>query len=304
MSSIASPARVRMSVATMPDRTFAYLRLVRPANLVTAAADILTAAVIVAVHGRGLAWLVGASVCLYAGGVVLNDFFDRHLDAVERPERAIPSGAVPAPAAAGLGAALMLAGLVFAFHVSTVSGVIAAALAATVLLYDAFAKTRVTGPFVMGACRALNLLLGLSLVPALLHHLWFLALLPWIYIFAITTLSRGEVHGGNAVTSGISLSLVSATVVGLCLVPGFSRAGWPALLPFAALLVARVVPPLWRAFRTPAAGPIRAAVHAGIVSLILLDAALAASYGGVVLGAAILSLSVLTAELARLFPVT
>ncbi|MGI4828356.1 MAG: UbiA-like protein EboC [Janthinobacterium lividum] len=304
MPAIASPTHERVSVTAVPDRAFSYLRLIRPANLVTSAADILTAAVIVGSHGNGLPWLVGASICLYAGGVVLNDFFDRHLDAIERPERPIPAGIVSAPAAAVLGTALMVVGIACASRVSPLSAWLALLLAGMVLLYDAFAKTRAPGPFVMGACRAFNLLLGLSLVPATLFHLWFLALLPWVYIFAVTTLSRGEVHGGSRATSGTSLFLMALTVIGLGVVAGFSPAGWHALLPFAALLCLRLAPPLWRAFRNPAAGPIRAAVHAGIVSLVLLDAALAASFGGIVLGAAILSLSVLTAELARLFPVT
>jgi 4-hydroxybenzoate polyprenyltransferase len=59
----------------------AYLELLRPPNVVTAIADVLAG---YAVAGRGrpeaLPWLIAASVCLYAGGVVLNDFFDRNLD--------------------------------------------------------------------------------------------------------------------------------------------------------------------------------------------------------------------------------
>jgi hypothetical protein len=52
---------------------------------------------------QALPWLVGATMCLYAGGVVLNDFFDRRLDAIERPERPIPSRRVSAASAAALG---------------------------------------------------------------------------------------------------------------------------------------------------------------------------------------------------------
>ena len=81
-----------------------YLELLRPPNVVTAIADVLAGyAVAGRSNPRALPWLIGATVCLYAGGVVLNDFFDRHLDAVERPERPIPSGRVPASSAAALG---------------------------------------------------------------------------------------------------------------------------------------------------------------------------------------------------------
>ncbi|WP_375373510.1 UbiA family prenyltransferase, partial [Micromonospora sp. ATA51] len=46
--------------------------------------------------------LAGASVLLYWAGMAANDWADRHLDAVERPERPIPSGRVSPPAALGL----------------------------------------------------------------------------------------------------------------------------------------------------------------------------------------------------------
>ncbi len=292
------------SLLPVRSRGLAYLRLLRPANLVTAAADILTAAVVIHLHDARLALLVGASVFLYAGGVVLNDFCDRRLDSMERPERPIPSGAVPAPAAAILGTVLLLLGILLAFRVSLLSGTVAAILAATVLLYDAVAKPTPAGPVVMGTCRALNLLLGFSAAPILPPHIWFLVFLPFAYILGITTLSRGEVHGGTRAAGAFTGALFAIVLLGLAWLGMHSRHGRVAMLPFALLLLARVGPPLWRAFRLPAAAPIRAAVHAGIISLIVLDAALAASFGGIVPGAAVLSLTVFTAELAKLFPVT
>jgi len=282
----------------------ACLRLVRPANLVTAAADVLAGWIVVGASRGALGWRVAASVSLYAGGVVLNDFFDRNLDTVERPERPIPSGKVPAASAAALGIILLCAGIASAFQASTITGIIATAIAALVLLYDAAAKHNSTGPVVMGSCRALNLLLGLAAVPAMLPHLWFLALLPLAYIAGITTLSRGEVNGGSRAASTVALALFTAVIVALAALQGVSGQRWLRLLPFLALLIAKVGPPLVRAYRNPEAAPIRAAVHAGIVSLIVLDAAIASGFGGIVLAAALLSLTVLASELGRLFPVT
>ena len=293
----------RLQVARL-SRLLACFRLVRPANLVTAATDILAGGVIVGAGERPLACLVVASVSLYAGGVVLNDYFDRELDAAERPERPLPAGLVSAWVAAGAGAVLLAFGVVLAAYTSSVSGLLATLIAAAVLLYDTFAKTRSIGPVVMGSCRALNLLLGLSAAPAMLAHMWFLALIPLIYIAAITTLSRGEVHGGSKKTARFALVLFAAVIVGLTVEGGGSTLHLLRLLPFAALLVVRVGAPLWQAYLLPSAGRVRSAVHAGIVSLIVLDAALAAPYSGVITGAAILSLAVVAAELARLFPVT
>src|SRR3569832_2105826 len=81
-----------------------YLQLVRPANLVTAAADILAGYAVAGCPDlRVLFWLLIATVGLYAGGIVFSDFFDAKLDASERPERPIPRGAVSIERAALMG---------------------------------------------------------------------------------------------------------------------------------------------------------------------------------------------------------
>src|SRR2546427_505844 len=75
------------------------LALVRPPNVFTAVADsaagLLLARRAGPVAGDPGLWCLAASACLYLGGIALNDYFDREVDAVERPERPIPSGAVP-----------------------------------------------------------------------------------------------------------------------------------------------------------------------------------------------------------------
>lgn len=282
----------------------AWLRLLRPANLVTAAADSITGcAVVGALHNTSLGWRVGASICLYAGGVMLNDFFDRRLDSIERPERPIPSGLVSGGAAAAVGFALLGAGIAAAFQASTMTGGIAVAIALLVLAYDAILKHSDFGPIVMGSCRALNLMIGLAAAPALLPKLGWLGILPLAYIAAFTLLSRGEVLGGSRRSGAASLVVFGAIVAALVTMNS-SAPRLLRLLPFVALLCVRVLPPLWRAYRVPHAGTVRAAVHAGIVSLVLFDSALAAGFAGAVAGAEIVALAAVAMLLGRLFPVT
>ena len=50
-----------------------------------------------------------------------------------------------------------------------------------------------------GVCRGLNLLLGISIIPAALTQFWYLGLVPVVYIAAITMISRDEVHGGKKI---------------------------------------------------------------------------------------------------------
>jgi len=83
-------------------------------------------------------------------------------------------------------------------------------------------------------------------------------------------------------------------------------AGWrqvPSLL-FVLLLAWRVLPPFWRAFATGGPAAIRQAIRAGVLSLVVLDAALSAIYAGTAYGLAVLSLALVAYGLARLFAVT
>src|SRR5262249_1023347 len=158
----------------------------------------------------------------------------------------------------------------------------------------------VTGAVNMGACRGLNLLLGLSAAPGLFGHRWALALIPLAYVAAITAVSRGEVHGGGGSSGLTALALVAAvTPVLLALAPLQAL----MLVPFLALFAWRVLPPFWQAFRRPEPGVVRAAVRAGVLGLIPLDATIAAAYAGLVFGLAVLGLLALAAALARLFVV-
>ena len=93
------------------------LSLTRPANLVTAVADVLAGMAIAGYfllyepNVGAIGWLCLATVGLYGGGVVFNDVFDADLDAIERPERPIPSGAVSKQTAMVLGISLLAVGI-------------------------------------------------------------------------------------------------------------------------------------------------------------------------------------------------
>jgi 4-hydroxybenzoate polyprenyltransferase len=282
-----------------------YLELLRPANVATSLADVLAG---YAVTGRGnpraLPWLLSATMCLYAGGVVLNDVFDLDIDRVERPERPLPSGRVSRRAAATLGSSLLAAGVGLAYAGTAGAGLVALGTAATILLYDAWGKRQTwVGPVNMGLCRAGNLMLGVAAVPAVLASAWPLAGLPLVYITAITAVSRGEVHGGKrpvAVLALISLGLVLLTLLWLSSAGPLSAAGLLLTL----VLAARVLPPYVRVWQQPGPPTIRAAVRAGVLSLVLLDAVIGAVYAGPVYSVAILVTGLAARWLARRFAVT
>ncbi|GAA4438504.1 hypothetical protein GCM10023188_33990 [Pontibacter saemangeumensis] len=300
-------------------RLGAYLRLMRPANIVTAIADIMMG---FAASGmllsrpfwegglnagtlQPLGWLVLSTIGLYGGGVVFNDVFDAELDRVERPERPIPSGRASVSGAATLGAILLAVGVLAAWQVSGLSALIALAVAFLSLLYDWKGKHQnILGPINMGSCRGGNLLLGVSAVPAAVEELWFIAFIPIVYIAAITMISRGEVHGGNiAALKGAVLmyALVFGGIISLALLPEFNL--WYSL-PFLLLFAYLIFPPLFRAMPTKEPKLIIKAVKAGILALIVMNASMAAGFAGWQYGLLVLLLLPISIYIAQRFAVT
>lgn len=304
---------------------WAYLQLLRPANVVTAWADILAgvaAAGAIALPlnpfmerlptlsdlgaiAAPVLWLLLATTGLYGGGIVFNDVFDAVLDAEERPERPIPSGRVSRTAAAGFAALLLAIGIAAATQVSLLSAVLAGTVALLALLYDAAGKHHPwLGPLNMGCCRGGNLLLGISIVPAMAADRWFLVLIPILYIAAITTVSRGEVQGCDRTPGKIALSLMSTVIIGLVALAILSGYSILSVLPLVFLLAIRVFPAFVQATLDPSPETIRNAVKAGVLSLIVLDASLGAGFAGWVYGLLVLALLPLSTLLGRFFAVT
>lgn len=302
------------------NKVVAHLRLMRPANIITAIADIgagFAAAaallytaqeqegLLLETHLSSLLWLCLATTGLYGGGVVFNDVFDADLDKAERPERAIPSGEASILSAGMLGASLLVLGILAAWQVSFLSGVLALAIALLALLYDAWGKHRLYfGPLNMGLCRGGNLLLGVSALPAMVPQLWYLALIPVVYIAAITMISRGEVHGGNRRALQAGLFMYGLIVVSILVLAFFAGAAWWQVLPFVALFAYLIFPPLLKALQQQEGRFIGKAVKAGVLSLIVLNASLATAFAGWMWGLAILMLLPLSRWVARSFAVT
>lgn len=161
--------------------------------------------------------LLLSSAGLYLGGMVLNDVCDAKLDAVERPERPIPSGRISRHHAAIFGAVLLIIGMAAALtsdilvRSPSCSGAIALSLAFAVLAYDAFLKNTVSAPIGMATCRFLNLLLGTSAagtLPDIFNgHTVVVATALAVYVFGVTWFARNEAGQSSR------MSLAAAVVV-------------------------------------------------------------------------------------------
>ncbi len=281
----------------------------RPANIITAIADVL-AGYAIAMYKFQMTepvnWLlIIATIGLYGGGVVLNDAFDAKLDDVERPERPIPSGKVTVQQAMIFGFSLLFLGCTAAFLNHPVSGIIAVSIAVLAVVYNAFSKHYdVAGPINMGMCRGGNLLLGMSANIAVISDWGFLAIVSIVYIAAITMVSRGEVNGGSSKILYAAGALYLTVIIAQLYI-AYSEA--QQIIASFALLAAFglfIFLPLKKAIQNPVGPNIGKAVKAGVISLILMDAAWCMAFGFPVLGLVTILLMPISIFLSKHFAVT
>ncbi len=286
-----------------------YFQLMRPANLVTAVADVLAGVTIAGAltmpdAGLSIALLCISTIGLYGGGVVFNDVFDAELDKKERPERPIPSGRVPVERAILLGLLLLAVGIGAAFAVHGLAGMLAVLISVAALVYDKWGKHHpIAGPVNMGICRGLNLLLGISILPAVFYEQAYLGIIPVIYIAAVTTISRGEVHGSDRRPLYLSAGMY-VSVLFFILAFAASRGQMIPATVLTVLLAWMIGKPLLRAIGRPEGPLIGKAVKAGVVALIVLNATWAAAAGSLPMAIIILTLLPLSLILAKTFAVT
>lgn len=285
----------------------------RPANIVTSVADVLAGIAISGVltntnqstnYLSQILLLCISTIGLYGGGVVFNDVFDAEVDKVERPERPIPRGDVSLKEATFLGIILLLIGVIAALLVNTLSAILAVSIVVTALVYDKWGKhNAITGPLNMGLCRGLNLLLGISIFSSAFAAWWLLAIIPIIYIGAITMISRGEVHGGKKNTLFVAALFYCIVIGSILLLSSRLKMIWWSLVflvPFAWMIFSALI----RAIRITSPKNIGNAVKSGVIALILMNASWAAAFGAITVAFLILLLLPLSLWLAKLFAVT
>lgn len=140
------------------------LDLGRVSNLPTVWTNTLAGVILAGVSPADWRMLVLllAMTLAYTGGMFLNDAFDAAIDAEERPERPIPSGRVSASSVFKSGYGMLLLAVILIALIAfgnngggTIALLSAAALAGSIVLYNAWHKDNPLSPFVMGMCRML-----------------------------------------------------------------------------------------------------------------------------------------------------
>lgn len=296
-----------------------YIVLTRPANIITAHADIFAG---IAIAGSYFSQqfnilhltfpqfvtvicLLLSTTFLYAGGIALNDFFDVEIDRKERPERPIPSGKVSSRNALIFILILFFIGITSAFNVTIESGIIAVAISLLCFSYNAVTKHQaVIGSINMGLCRGMNLALGVSVIGGCVSNLWFILFIPTAYITGVTLMSKNEVYGGDRIFIKRTLMLYITTVVLVLSLMILKEFNVFKAAPFIIFFTYSSFIPAIIALRNTTGKMVQNAVKAGVLSLILLDAALAAGFGGLIVGLVVLALLPISIFTAKRFSVT
>lgn len=223
-------------------------RLLRLSLTATAIADVAAGVVLGAGFwpaGPGPWLLILASLCVYHGGMALNDWADREHDAATRPERPLPSGQLSARAALGLALALLALGPVLALFVHRGAGAALGAAALLAVFYDLHGRGPWLGPLLLGLCRTLNLGCGLTYGLALAEHpsepAFHFGLLAYpatygLYVFVVSRLGRLEDREDDLAARKVHPRWLVVSAAGLLCAPlllaaaGVGRgAAWPAL---------------------------------------------------------------------------
>jgi 4-hydroxybenzoate polyprenyltransferase len=282
----------------VPLKLLAYAQLLRIPNVFTAFADIAMAACAAGyILERPFVFtaLLVASGCLYCAGMALNDYFDRYEDAKARPFRPIPSGRISVQNALLIGLCLLGLGVIAAYFSfqpykseqylihDLPSATIALVLAASILAYDGFLKRTPLGPIAMGACRFLNVQLGLSFgavhLDALSLHL---SATIGVYIVGVTWFARTEeAHSNRRQLILASLVMGAALILAVTVpshrAPGTTPIYFPYLVAAFGFLVGSK---LVAAIQNPGPKEVQAAVKRSILGLVALDAILATAFVG------------------------
>lgn len=268
----------------------AVIEIIRPWNMLTSGTNAIAGISLYTLYSNAdagynplqMLLLFVASLLLYGGGIALNDVLDAKTDAVERPERAIPSGRLTLGQAKKVAYSFLFFGLLMASLISYVHCLTAIALTVSIIVYNAIAKHHtIAGPLVMGLCRGLNVMLASQWVMPLV------GLLYVIYVAGITITSKGEVFGGNKFSLRLALSFyaialqlwlpIQAILYTLNTPPSLLNVD--ALLVFSVLFLALLV--LWfflvgrphlKAMKTLQALDIRKSVGRAVAGIVILDA--------------------------------
>lgn len=151
------------NLSTRHPHLFAIVRLVRLSNSLSASALVLTGAYLAgAAPFSASVWkAVFAMWCVTAFGYASNDLFDITEDAINKPDRPLPSGSVTRRTVQALITALAVAASLISWSIGWLPVAVAISIMALLIVYNVRLKGRpLQGNFLIGSLAGCTLLVG------------------------------------------------------------------------------------------------------------------------------------------------
>jgi len=163
----------------------AYLEIIRPGNAIMAVIAVLLIAIISGIFTFKILLACIVVFIITGAGNSINDYFDYKIDAINKPERPIPSGRISLNKAGFYSLALLLIGTILAFILGLLPGLIALSTALLMVYYAYNLKKKVLiGNIVISFLTGLTFVFGGVIVGEILTSI-ILGFFPFL-----TTLAR------------------------------------------------------------------------------------------------------------------
>jgi len=231
--------------------------------------------------------LMAASGCLYVGGVVFSQWYSFKKDLVENPDRPLPSKKIHRFKALLLAIVLLVLGGLLASIPTRASTKVGILLIGILLTYTTLVRDVPIAPAIMGGYRALNLLLGMTLVPqmesvATAPMRTYMLTVMGIYILGVAIFSGTRTNWFTArrLLAGSSLTWLAVILIALL---GFffpERTTYTAAAFWLAILLLANAYRMTQAILTPKPQNVQIALKTAWIGVILLDAAMVAFVRG------------------------
>lgn len=172
--------------------------------------------------------LCSGATLLYVGGMYLNDAFDAAFDRQYRQERPIPSGRISPRDVWWFGGLFVFLGWALLFLIGNTVALLALALVAAIILYDAVHKQTEAAPFIMAACRfLLYLVAGAATFGDLSQPVVWHGFALAAYIVGLSFLARGE-SGAGKVSFWPLLLVLAPLIANVWIEPQRNALSWLA----------------------------------------------------------------------------
>ncbi len=187
----------------------AYLEIIRPGNAIMAVIAVLLIAIISGIFTFKILLACIVVFIITGAGNSINDYFDYKIDAINKPERPIPSGRISLNKAGFYSLALLLIGTILAFILGLLPGLIALSTALLMVYYAYSLKKKfLIGNVVISFLTGLTFVFGGVIVGEILTSI-ILGFFPFLTTLAREIVKDMEDVEGDRIEGAMTLPIMS-----------------------------------------------------------------------------------------------